>query len=74
MALTEEWIQLAFEYAVTLCPPDDTFKMSESGHISRAAIDGVLVIYDFEDTPIWLQQVLDDRDEDGNVERQVEAG
>jgi len=41
---------------------------SDSGHVGRAWVDGVLVIYDLMDVPLWLATALDARDDDGNTE------
>lgn len=49
---------------------EDSFR-SESGDVGRASVDGTLVIYDPNDVPGWLQEILTARDEDGNVERQA---
>lgn len=32
-----------------------------------AIIDGALVIHDLDSPPIWLEPVLDSRDDDGNT-------
>ena len=40
---------------------------SDSGHVGRVWIDGVLVVYDLMDVPMWLATVLEAQDEDGNT-------
>ena len=62
MALSEDWLQDVIQYKVTLEAPENNDRC-----ISRAIVDGVLVVYDLEDPPAWLEVVLDDRDEDGNT-------
>lgn len=69
MALNDKWVQELLKYNVTLKPP--SYSGSDSGAIGRVWIDGTLVVYDLEDCPKWLQDILDQRDEDGNVERKV---
>lgn len=69
MALTEKWVQDLLKYNRTLKPVAGGHGSSDSGAVGRAWIDGTLVVYDLEDTPSWLQTVLDGRDEDGNYER-----
>lgn len=63
MALIEEDVQ-------TFLGSDDGERSefrSESGSVGRASIDGTLVVYDPEDCPEWLANVLTRRDEDGNT-------
>jgi len=64
MALDVDWCQQLLRHETTLAPP----KHSEIA-IGRAWIDGVLVVWDLDDPPGWLDVVLAQRDEDGNVER-----
>jgi hypothetical protein len=74
MALNDKWVRDLLNYRRTLAPP--AYKRSghigsESGHIGRTTCDGALIIYDPEDQPEWLQELLEQQDEDGNVERQI---
>lgn len=61
--LNERWAQALLHYKADLSAP--SYPASESGHIGRAAIDGALVIYDPDDPPSWLREVLESRDDDG---------
>ena len=73
MALNDKWVQSLLGYEKTLELPD-CYPGSDSGHIGRAYVDGILVIYDIEDIPLWLMKVLDNLDENGNYERAVVNG
>lgn len=67
MALNDDWVQQLLKYEVTLEPPEE-FSGSSYGNISRAWIDGTLIVFDPDDVPSWLSEVLLHRDEDGNTE------
>jgi hypothetical protein len=41
--------------------------------VSRALIDGAMVIYNTEDPPTWLRAVIRSRDEDGNTSEAMDV-
>lgn len=72
MALNEIWVQELLAYEKTLEARDGKNyggpKFSDSGSVGRAWIDGTIVVYDLDDAPAWLAEVLAARDEDGNTD------
>jgi hypothetical protein len=68
MALNVNWVQGLLSYTHDLSAPDNEPGIyTDSGYVGRAWIDGALVVYDPEDCPAWLAEVLTQRDEDGNT-------